>query len=237
MRDVEDEQPARLERADDAEEASSCSESDSTAVGSSRMRMRASVESARASSTSCRSATLSEATELVRVEVDVVALQQLARGRAGAAAVDQAEAALREFAAEKDVVGDAELGDRAELLIDDGDAGVRASRGAWRSEAAAPSSRIAPALAGSVPARMFISVDLPAPLAPQTAWTSPASRGKIHMVERQHSGKPAGQPARLQEGMASSPIYCGRNSAGRSVANQSSGRSGSASFAVSAGSR
>src|SRR5512136_733256 len=42
----------------------------------------------------------------------------------------------------------------------------------------APSSRISPALRGMAPARIFISVDLPAPFSPTMACTSPPSAEK-----------------------------------------------------------
>src|SRR6476619_1265546 len=54
---------------------------------------------------------------------------------------------------------------------------ARAAAGV-ENAASVPSKTTVPALAGRVPARMFISVDLPAPFAPQTAWTSPASAEK-----------------------------------------------------------
>src|SRR5580658_11053675 len=42
-----------------------------------------------------------------------------------------------------------------------------------------PSTAISPASAGSAPARIFISVDLPAPFSPTSAWTSAAVTSKL----------------------------------------------------------
>jgi hypothetical protein len=41
-----------------------------------------------------------------------------------------------------------------------------------------PSSTMRPASRASVPARIFINVDLPAPFSPVSAWTSPLRRSK-----------------------------------------------------------
>jgi hypothetical protein len=41
-----------------------------------------------------------------------------------------------------------------------------------------PSTEIVPDVGAMVPDSRFIKVDLPAPLAPHTAWTSPASAAK-----------------------------------------------------------
>src|SRR5207344_1044292 len=53
---------------------------------------------------------------------------------------------------------------------------ARARLGCDQAPMSAPSNSIFPLLAGSSPESMLISVDLPAPLVPITAWTSPMLR-------------------------------------------------------------
>ena len=64
--------------------------------------------------------------------------------------------------------------EEAELLIDGADAELD---GVARiaNEIVLPSSAIEPWSGGVAPARIFISVDFPAPFSPQTASTRPAS--------------------------------------------------------------
>ena len=88
-----------------------------------------------------------------------------------ARAVDQPEAARR--VADRDVVGDREVGDQRQLLEDADDAG-RVGRGRRRERDRLPSSSIVPSSGATTPAMILISVDLPAPFSPSTAWMRPA---------------------------------------------------------------
>ena len=226
VRDVEDEQAARLQRADDAEEllllgqrqhGGRLVEDEDAGVGGER---RAPARR------SWRSATLSVRDRARRGRGGCRSASASRRApRAAPRAIDAGRAAPANSRPRKMLSATVSSRDRAELLVDDADAGGARVGGRREGDRPRPSRRIAPALAGKTPARMFISVDLPAPLAPTDGVDLAGFGGEVHMVERQHSGKPAGQPARLQERQASASAgYCGRNSAGRSVANQSSGR-------------
>ena len=88
-----------------------------------------------------------------------------------------------QLAAEEQIGRHVEARDEVELLEDRGDAGRL--RGARIGEPrAAPSIRISPASGSITPERMFISVDLPAPFSPSSAWISPRSRSKSTPAER-----------------------------------------------------
>ena len=77
-----------------------------------------------------------------------------------------------------DVVGHREVGDQRQLLEDAGDAGgVRRRRRCERNRLA-PSSSMRPSSGATTPAMILISVDLPAPFSPSTAWMRPASTGE-----------------------------------------------------------
>ena len=70
--------------------------------------------------------------------------------------------------AEQHVLGDGEIGTHRELLIDDGHAGA-ARVGRIARRVGAPSSDSVPASGRCAPARICISVLLPAPFSPSTA--------------------------------------------------------------------
>ena len=72
------------------------------------------------------------------------------------------------FAAQEDVVGDGELWNQIELLVDDPDTGVF---GLARAEnrTGCPLNWISPSKSVIAPARIFMSVLLPAPFSPQMA--------------------------------------------------------------------
>ncbi len=95
---------------------------DSAEVGSSMIRMRASIDSALAISTSCCSPTRSEPMRASGSRSMPSRLQQRPGSRGARLAVDD-QAGDQPLAAEEDVVGDAELGNQVEFLVDDGDAG------------------------------------------------------------------------------------------------------------------
>ena len=58
-----------------------------------------------------------------------------------------------------------------------------------------PRSRISPASGAWTPARILISVDLPAPFSPSSACTSPAAEVEIDAVERERAGEALGEAA------------------------------------------
>ena len=84
--------------------------------------MRADADSARAISTSWRVATLSEPATLRRVERQAEFVEQALGACAQRAPVEQPQARAR-LAAEPDVLGDGQLGQHRELLVDGADAG------------------------------------------------------------------------------------------------------------------
>ena len=94
-----------------------------------------------------------------------------------AATVEEA-AGPRQLAAEEEVGGDVEARNEVELLEDRGDAGgLRVAR-IGEAHRRAVDRGSCPRRARCTPERMFISVDLPAPFSPSSAWISPACRSK-----------------------------------------------------------
>ena len=80
-------------------------------------------------------------------------------------------------AGEAQVLGDREVGRHRRVLEHRGEPAGRASLGR-RSVTGSPWMLIAPASARRTPVRILTSVDLPAPLAPSRAWTSPGRTGR-----------------------------------------------------------
>ena len=156
----------------------STSGGDSAEVGSSRMMMRAPENSTRASSISCCRPIGSEPMRALRIDVDAEA-RRAARARRATmrAPVDDAEP-RRRLLAEKDVLGDGEVGHDAQLLMHHADAGGQ--RIARRAEVhlAARRSSCGRRYSRCTPAMIFISVDLPAPFSPTRPWISPARSAK-----------------------------------------------------------
>src|SRR3954453_3051607 len=77
----------------------------------------------------------------------------------------------------------------------------------------APVSRIVPALGWWMPARMFISVDLPAPFSPQMTCTSPGRTSRSTCASATFPPKDLAMPRRLRSGsgpLMGSPGSCGR---------------------------
>ena len=87
------------------------------------------------------------------------------------------------------------LGEQAELLVDDADAVLAGGVRRVDRRPAAPSSTIAPLSGRTTPASTFISVDLPAPFSPTTAWMVPRSTSRFMSVERHHAAVALGEVA------------------------------------------
>ena len=86
-------------------------------------------------------------------------------------------AKARRLAAEKQILRHRKIRQQIDLLIDGGNACIERGLGrAWGESA--PSSRTTPASRASTPVTTLISVDLPAPFSPSSAWISPARRVK-----------------------------------------------------------
>ncbi len=150
----------------------STSAEESAEVGSSMTISRDCIDSARAISTICCSATRKIAHERVRLEAEPEPVGDGQRvGRHLAPVHERARAGL---AADEDVFGDRHIRRERELLVDrDNAEPLRVVR---RGEHRRPlSSEIEPASGCWAPDRIFSSVDLPAPFSPSSAWTSPGA--------------------------------------------------------------
>ena len=125
------------------------------------------------------------------------ARQRLLGDAALRAAVDQAEAARR--IADRDVVGDRQVGDQRQFLEDAGDAGRVGGGRRGERDRAAPSSSMRPSSGATTPAMILISVDLPAPFSPSTAWMRPASTVEIGILQRAHAAVALGDALHAEE--------------------------------------
>ena len=154
--------------------AKSCSTSASVSadVGSSMTRTRASSASAFAISTICCCATPRRARDRrSSMSGRARASRPSALGRACGASRRARQ--RRRLAAEEDVLGDGQVGNELELLVDDADAQPPGVGGRRNRDGPA----VEPDLAGVrpiAPLRIFMSVDLPAPFSPSSTCTSPA---------------------------------------------------------------
>ena len=76
----------------------------------------------------------------------------------------------------------------------------RARRAGWRSCNGWPSNSSSPSSGGNTPEMILISVDLPAPLSPASATTSPGRSGEIDtLFQRMHAAEALGDVARFQQ--------------------------------------
>ena len=103
-----------------------------------------------------------------------------------------------ELAAEEDVADDVEVLAEREVLEDGGDAERRARRSGSDSDRLARGSGSSPEVGGWTPARTLTSVDLPAPLSPTSATTSPAWTSSSMSVSAETAPKFLQMPRRLR---------------------------------------
>ena len=173
----------------------------SAAVGSSRMTSLEFHCTALATATDCRWPPESEATGC-RIERIVVTASDAERlGRALLhARLFQATEPVALLAAEVHVLDDVEVVAEREVLVDDLDPELGR---VLRAVDAAPACR----RRGSrrcpqpwMPATHLIRVDLPAPLSPTSAITSPRSHLEVDVGERLHRAERLRDPAELEEG-------------------------------------
>ena len=99
--------------------------------------------------------------------------EQLPRRAAVALSSRRAARSLRALQAEGDVLGHRQVGEQRRLLVDGGDA--ERAGDAWRvvGDALVRRRITSPASAATAPVTTLMSVDLPAPFSPTSAWTSP----------------------------------------------------------------
>ena len=128
--------------------------------------------------------------------------EQLDGARAGLGPVD--DAAPGRLVAEEDVLGDRQLRDQREFLVDDHDAGVLAGADVLELAGPRPGRRCRRrrCRTGRRPESTFISVDLPAPFSPQMAWISPACTRDGDVGERLDARELLGDGAHLEDDWA-----------------------------------
>ena len=139
--------------------------------------MRASLARALAISTICCWPMPSSLHRPVRVDVEADEGQRRAP-RFAAHRVPADEAAAHRLAAEHQVLGHRQLGHQRQLLGDERDAVLLGVAQARKCDGLAVEQDLAAvgARRGSTPQRILMSVLLPAPFSPQSAWTSPFSQ-------------------------------------------------------------
>ncbi len=152
--------------------------SDSAVVGSSKMSTRGDAPSTFAISTSCWVASDSVADLRARVEpVEADALEH--RLRLTAQLRRAGDAAAGGQLPHQEVLADRQVGQEAELLVDDADARPRGPGPATESPMSSPSIRYSPESRRIAPVRILISVLLPAPFSPARHMTSPARSSNV----------------------------------------------------------
>ena len=75
----------------------------------------------------------------------------------------------------------------------------RCASSGWFMRHTRPRTRISPWSGRITPAMIFISVDLPAPFSPMTAWTVPRAQPQRDVVERHHPGEGLAHIIHLEE--------------------------------------
>ncbi len=154
---------------------------------------------ARAIATSCCTASECDAELRSRVDVEPEVGQAAARRRA--ASRRQSIAPKRRGSpAEPDVLGDGQVRQQVDLLVDRADAGGAARRAAIEKRTGSPPSRISPASRRSGTGRAArCSVDLPAPFSPISECTSPGNIAEVDVVERRLRPKRTVAPEDLED--------------------------------------
>ena len=151
--------------------------------------------------------------QLAAVDVDVERVQDGRRGLAHGAAVDarqEAERAAHRLAAEEDVGADVEIVGERQVLVDGLDAAARGPRGGWRRPTRSPLYQISPSSGWKTPEIALIRVDLPAPLSPASATTSPRTQLEADLLERVDAAEALGDLVAAQDGLGHQPSSAGR---------------------------
>ena len=169
----------------------------SAEVGSSMTMRRDFIESARAISTICCSATERSRTSARGLRSRPMRRAQRCRLLFQLAAAD--EEARAGLAADEDVLRDRHVGREGEFLVDGDDARAPARPAGWRSSRASPANAMVPASGCCAPDRIFRSVDLPAPFSPRKRMDLAGADLEVDAVERPHAGKGLGNPRHAQK--------------------------------------
>ena len=111
-----------------------------------------------------------------RVDVEAEAGEHLLRVSPHRGPVDQAEPAR--LAAERDVLGDGDVGQQVDLLVDRARSRRAARRAATPNRTVGRPGAGRPRVRSRAPVIALIRVDLPAPFSPMSEWTSPGNSRK-----------------------------------------------------------
>ena len=178
---------------------SSTSPGVSTAVGSSRMRMSASRNSALSSSTRCCSPTERSSTMASGSTREPVLLAELADAAAGGVEVEHRPAA--QLVAEHDVLGDREHRDQLEVLVHHADAARRSRRHELRElDGLAVERGSRRRRAGRARRSRSSACVLPAPFSPRRQCTSPSVERRSRRRRWRGRRGTLGDAARLEDG-------------------------------------
>ena len=112
---------------------------------------------------------------------------------------DPAQEGLDRRLGEPQIGGDVEVGDQRRLLVDRHQAGAARLGGRVHVARASPRIRMRPASGRTPPVRIFTSVDLPAPFAPISAWTSPGLTDSEALRKRRDRAVVLGDAGRFQK--------------------------------------
>ena len=155
-------------------------------------------------STSCCSGMLSVSTSRSASMSAPTRVEQLARVAGVAPPIDPAPR-RRGFERERDVLGHRQVREQRRLLIDRGDA-QRARRGRAHLRHRSAAHDNVPESAATAPVITLISVDLPAPFSPTSAWTSPCVQIERHVRQRAHAGERLRDEVRGEQGDRASQV-------------------------------
>ena len=116
------------------------------------------------------------------VDPQAVALAEVDDRALGGRRVEQA--AVLRLAADRQVLGHGQRREQHEVLVDHRDAQPVGGLDVADGDRAGPATAMLPASGCWTPARICMSVVLPAPFSPTTAWTSPRAKVDVHAAER-----------------------------------------------------
>ena len=173
------------------------------AVGSSSTRKSQSTTSARAMATSDFSVRLRLRTRVVGIDVAADQRERLAARALGARASRSARSGRGQPrrgkpCGEADVLGDRHPFDQAEILMDEGDRLALAARRRG-GDRARRRSRPRRCRRRTMPPRILIRVDLPAPFSPSSATISPRRDVEAHALERPRAAEGLGDVVETQD--------------------------------------
>ena len=132
-----------------------------------------------------------------RGDVEIQRLQELLRGD-----VDAAQAIVEVLLAEKEVLRHRHRRHEAVLLEHHGDAEMARLQRRTSAATSTPSTVIVPEVRVTTPAMTLVSVDLPAPFSPTSAWISPRLQVEIDALDRRNAGVEFGRVVQREDDVA-----------------------------------